>query len=168
MRRMNRHLLLLALCQGLFLTNNVTFIAINGLVGLALAPVGWMATLPVTAYVLGSALAAMPVAWMQARLGTPALVPDRAAAWRWRPVRWAPGRVEPQLLAAAAGHGGGGLLRANAALYRFAGPELVAPSSRSGHLAGAGRRHRRRPSSARTWPVPRATCSCPSPAPIWC
>ncbi len=31
---MNRHLWLLTLCQGLFLTNNVTFIAINGLVGL--------------------------------------------------------------------------------------------------------------------------------------
>ena len=44
---MNRSLWLLALCQGLFLTNNVTFIAINGLVGLSLAPVGWMATLPV-------------------------------------------------------------------------------------------------------------------------
>ena len=35
---MNRNLWLLAVCQGLFLTNNVTFIAINGLVGLALAP----------------------------------------------------------------------------------------------------------------------------------
>ncbi len=33
---MNRHLLLLALCQGFFLTNNVVFIAINGLVGFAL------------------------------------------------------------------------------------------------------------------------------------
>ncbi len=42
---MNRNLCLLALCQGLFLTNNVVFIAINGLVGLQLAPVGWMATL---------------------------------------------------------------------------------------------------------------------------
>jgi hypothetical protein len=31
---MNRNLWLLALCRGLFLTNNVTFIAINGLVGL--------------------------------------------------------------------------------------------------------------------------------------
>ena len=47
---MNRALLLLTLCQGFFLTNNVTFIAINGLVGLALAPSAWMATLPVTAY----------------------------------------------------------------------------------------------------------------------
>ena len=35
---MNLQLLLLALCQGFFLTNNVTFIAINGLVGLSLAP----------------------------------------------------------------------------------------------------------------------------------
>ena len=39
---MNRHLLLLTLVQGLFLTNNVTFIAINGLVGLQLArSAGW-------------------------------------------------------------------------------------------------------------------------------
>jgi len=59
-RAMNRHLVLLALCQGAFLTNNVLFIAINGLVGLALAPVGWMATLPVTGYVVGAALSAMP------------------------------------------------------------------------------------------------------------
>ena len=28
---MNRHLLLLAFCQGMFLTNTVTFIAVNGL-----------------------------------------------------------------------------------------------------------------------------------------
>ena len=69
MAAMNRHLLLLAVCQGLFLTNNVTFIAINGLVGLSLAPLGWMATLPVTGYVVGAALSAMPVARLQARVG---------------------------------------------------------------------------------------------------
>ena len=54
---MNKNLWLLALCQGLFLTNNVVFIAINGLVGLQLAPYGWMATLPVMGYVVGGALA---------------------------------------------------------------------------------------------------------------
>ena len=59
---MNLHLLLLTLCQGLFLTNNVTFIAINGLVGLSLAPSPWMATLPVTGYVAGGALCAGLVA----------------------------------------------------------------------------------------------------------
>ena len=53
---MNRHLVLLSIAQGLFLTNNVTFIAINGLVGLSLAPVGWMATLPVMGYVVGGAI----------------------------------------------------------------------------------------------------------------
>jgi hypothetical protein len=46
---MKKNLSLLATFQGLYLTNNVTFIAINGLVGLALAPLGWMATLPVMA-----------------------------------------------------------------------------------------------------------------------
>ena len=66
---MNRNLWLLAVLQGLFLTNNVTFIAINGLVGLSLAPFGWMATLPVMGYVVGGALFTGPVAWTQARLG---------------------------------------------------------------------------------------------------
>ena len=66
---MNRNLWLLAVLQGLFLTNNVTFIAINGLVGLALAPHGWMATLPVMGYVVGGALFTAPVAWVQHRFG---------------------------------------------------------------------------------------------------
>ena len=69
---MNKNLGLLALCQGLFLTNNVTFIAINGLVGLALAPLGWMATLPVMGYVVGGALSTGLVArnW-QTEVGVP-------------------------------------------------------------------------------------------------
>ena len=46
---MNRNLWLLALAQGLYLTNNVTLIAINGLVGLSLAPVAWMASAAVLA-----------------------------------------------------------------------------------------------------------------------
>ena len=66
---MNRHLWLLAICQGLFLTNNVTFIAINGLVGLSLAPLGWMATLPVMGYVVGGALSTGLVAKTQHRFG---------------------------------------------------------------------------------------------------
>ena len=66
---MNRNLWLLVLCQGLFLTNNVVFIAINGLVGLQLAPWGWMATLPVMGYVVGGALSTPLVARTQARWG---------------------------------------------------------------------------------------------------
>src|SRR3990167_55033 len=66
---MNRNLWLLTICQGLFLTNNVTFIAINGLVGLSLAPFGWMATLPVMGYVVGGALSTPLVARTQQHFG---------------------------------------------------------------------------------------------------
>ncbi len=67
--RLNRQLWLLAICQGLFLTNNVTFIAINGLVGFSLAPLGWMATLPVMGYVVGGAFSTALVAKTQHRFG---------------------------------------------------------------------------------------------------
>ncbi len=66
---MNKNLWLLAMAQGLFLTNNVTFIAINGLVGLSLAPFPWMATLPVMGYVVGGALSTGLVAASQRRWG---------------------------------------------------------------------------------------------------
>jgi MFS family permease len=126
----NRDLLLLALCQGLFLTNNVALIAINGLVGLALAPVGWMATLPVTGYVVGSALATMPVARLQARLGRKrcfqiGLAVAMAAAGL---AAWAVTLHSFWLLLAATVVAG--FYAANASLYRFAGPELVAPAAR--------------------------------------
>ncbi len=64
---MNKNLWLLAVCQGLFLTNNVTFIAINGLVGLSMAPAGWMATLPVMGYLVGGAMSTGLVAKTQTR-----------------------------------------------------------------------------------------------------
>jgi MFS family permease len=125
---MNRALLLLALCQGLFLTNNVVFIAINGLVGLALAPAAWMATLPVTGYVVGSALSAGLVAKTQSRFG-------RKRSFQF-------GLVVAALSAALCAYAAvaqhfwllvgatvvAGYYNANAALYRFAGPELVAPA----------------------------------------
>ena len=122
---MNRNLALLALCQGLFLTNNVVFIAINGLVGLSLAPRAWMATLPVTGYVLGSALSTMIVARLQARLG-------RKRSFQ---IGLAVAVFSAALCAYAASTRSFGLLlvatvvagfyAANASLYRFAGPELV-------------------------------------------
>ena len=66
---MNRRLALLVFCQGMLLVNNVVFATINGLVGLALAPAGWMATLPITGYVAGGALATGIVARHQRRFG---------------------------------------------------------------------------------------------------
>ena len=65
----NKNLGLLIICQGLFLTNNVTFIAINGLVGLSLSPLSWMATLPIMGYVVGGALSTSIVAKTQHQFG---------------------------------------------------------------------------------------------------
>jgi MFS family permease len=125
---MNFPLALLALCQGLFLTNNVVFIAINGLVGLALAPVAWMATLPVAGYVVGGALSAPLVARTQRRWGRKRsfqlglLV---AAASAGLCAFAAATKNFPLLVAATVI---AGYYNANASLYRFAGPELVAPA----------------------------------------
>jgi MFS family permease len=64
-----RNLALLILCQGLLFTNNTTMIAINGLAGLAFAPNALLATVPITGYVVGGAVAAMPVSWMMKHWG---------------------------------------------------------------------------------------------------
>src|SRR5258708_37453524 len=60
---------LLAACQALLLTNNATLIAINGLAGLALAPNPSLATLPVTCWVLGGALATMSASQYMKKVG---------------------------------------------------------------------------------------------------
>jgi len=64
-RLFNKNLVLLILCQGIFLTNNITFVAINGLVGLSLTNISWMATLPIMGYVVGGALSTGLVARTQ-------------------------------------------------------------------------------------------------------
>ena len=120
--------MLLVLCQGLFMTNNVTFIAINGLVGFALAPVGWMATLPVTGYVAGGALATGLVGRHQRQYGRQttfmiglvvAIVSAAACAWAaFTHDFWL-----LNLATLAAGY-----YNANGALYRFAAVELVEDS----------------------------------------
>src|ERR671915_370329 len=64
-----RNLALLVACQGLLFTNNATLIAINGLAGLSLAPYAGLATLPVTCWVLGGAIATMPASFHMKRVG---------------------------------------------------------------------------------------------------
>ncbi len=127
---MNPPLLLLAVCQGLFLTNNLIFIAINGLVGLSLAPLGWMATLPVMGYVVGGALSTGIVARTQSRWG--------------RRVSFQIGLVVAFLSALLCAYAAqthnfwllvsatllAGYYSANGQLYRFAAAELVAPALR--------------------------------------
>jgi MFS family permease len=64
-----RNVGLLAACQALLFTNNSTLIAINGLAGLALAPQAALATLPVTCWVAGGALATMGASLHMKRVG---------------------------------------------------------------------------------------------------
>lgn len=127
---MKRNLWLLALCQGLFLTNNVTFIAINGLVGLSLAPFGWMATLPVMGYVVGGALSTPLVARTQSRFGrrmsfqiglAVALVSAGIGAWAV---------VSHNFWLLVGATVVAGYYSANGQLYRFAAAELAEPSYR--------------------------------------
>lgn len=69
MYSVRRNVSLLAACQAMLLTNNSTLIAINALAGLALAPYPWLATLPVTCWVLGSALTTVPASLYMKRVG---------------------------------------------------------------------------------------------------
>lgn len=127
---MNKNLLLLSIAQGLFLTNNVTFIAINGLVGLSLAPVPWMATLPVMGYVVGGALSTGLVAKSQQRFGRKgsfllgllvALLSAGIGAWAV---------LHSSFLLLVVATVVAGYYSANGQLYRFAAAELCAPDYR--------------------------------------
>jgi MFS family permease len=127
---MNHRLALLAVCQGLFFTNNIVFIAINGLVGLALAPKGWMATLPVMGYVVGGALSTGLVARSQSRWGRQAsfqigLLVALGSALLCAYAAWS--RDFWLLITATVI---AGYYSANGQLYRFAAAELVVPTYR--------------------------------------
>ena len=69
MHSSRRNVALLAACQAMLFTNNSTLIAINGLAGLALAPFKSLATLPVTFWVLGGAIATVPASFYMKRVG---------------------------------------------------------------------------------------------------
>ncbi len=123
---MNRNLWLLTICQGLFLTNNVTFIAINGLVGLSLAPFGWMATLPVMGYVIGGALSTPLVARTQQHFGRKASFKMGLGVAFASAILCAYAAVTRDFWLLCAATVVAGYYNANANLYRFAAAELAA------------------------------------------
>lgn len=59
----------LSICQGLLLTNNSVLVTVNALAGYALATDKALATLPVTAYFVGSALTTLPFSFLMKRYG---------------------------------------------------------------------------------------------------
>ena len=127
---MNKNLWLLAICQGLFLTNNVTFIAINGLVGLSLAPLGWMATLPVMGYVVGGALSTGLVAKTQTRFGRKLSFQLGLLVAFLSALLCAYAAFEKNFWLLVLATVIAGYYNANAQLYRFAAAELTDAPSR--------------------------------------
>ena len=127
---MNRNLWLLAICQGLFLTNNVTFIAINGLVGLNLAPLGWMATLPVMGYVVGGALSTGLVTHTQRRFGRKTSFQLGLAVAIASALLCCYAAYSRNFWLLVAATVVAGYYNANAQLYRFAAAELAVPAFR--------------------------------------
>ena len=137
-RLFNPNLVLLIVCQGLFFTNNVTFIGINGLVGMNLATVPWMATLPIMGYVIGGALSTALVARTQSRHGRKksfqlglvvAVLSSLLCAFAvWIESFWL--LVLATLIA--------GYYSANGQLYRFAATEVVDAGLRDWRYCGAG------------------------------
>ena len=127
---MKQNLTLLAACQALFLTNNIVFIAINGLIGLSLAPLGWMATLPVMGYVVGGALSTPLVARTQSTWGRKASFQTGLIVGILSALLCAWAVLDKNFWLLVGATVVAGYYSANAQLYRFAAAELATPEFR--------------------------------------
>jgi hypothetical protein len=114
MRTSYRDIFLLACCQALLLTNGSGLITMNGLVGYALTDTKQLATLGVTLYVLGSAVATMPASLLMARIGRRGLHGRRASTSR--DAR----RRASAAAASSPGHGGDRCVQRHRAQYAAA------------------------------------------------
>jgi len=126
-----RDIFLLACCQALLLINGAGLVSMNGLVGFSLAQTKELATFGVTTYVLGSALATMPMSLWMGRVGRRAGFMAGAAiniagcfigalALHWRSF--------PLFCIAT---GVIGIYNAIGLQYRFAAAEVAAPADRA-------------------------------------
>jgi MFS family permease len=115
----------LALCQAMLLTNNIIIVTLSGILGHALASDKALATLPLTAYVLGTALSTVPASLWMRRVG-------RRAGFMTGAALGASGALAAALAIAAGsfwGLCGGTVLigsyNAFGQQYRFAAAEIV-------------------------------------------
>lgn len=69
MENTKKNVTLLAGCQAMLFTNNVTLISLAALAGFSLADNKALATLPATAYVVGAALTTLPASFFMKRFG---------------------------------------------------------------------------------------------------
>ena len=141
----DRSLRLLTLCQGLLLTQSAMLTSVNGLAGLLLAPDPRLATLPVTVYVLGGALATLPISLAMQRHGRRYGFALGCAAALLGALVAASGIAYGSFLALCAGTLLCGVYNASGQYFRFAVFDLAPPERRaralglvlSGGLLGA-------------------------------
>src|SRR5688572_21521771 len=69
MQKQYRNVLVLSACQATLQTTGVTMIAVTGLAGFALAENKALATLPLTCYVVGSAITTVPASFLMNAIG---------------------------------------------------------------------------------------------------
>ena len=69
MEKQHRNVLVLSGCQATLQTGGVTLVAITGLAGFALAPDKAYATVPLTCYVIGSAITTFPASMLMKSIG---------------------------------------------------------------------------------------------------
>ena len=69
MENAKKNVALLAGCQAMLFTNNVTLISLAALAGFSLADNKMLSTLPATAYVVGAALTTLPASFFMKRFG---------------------------------------------------------------------------------------------------
>src|SRR5688572_14992987 len=69
MEKHHKNVLVLSCCQATLQTTTVTMVAVTGLAGYALAADKSFATVPLTCYVLGSAVATIPASFLMNGIG---------------------------------------------------------------------------------------------------
>ncbi|CAB1368201.1 MFS transporter [Denitratisoma oestradiolicum] len=120
-----RNIALLALAQALLLINGVTLVAVSSLVGLALAGDRRLATLPLTALVVGTALATLPAAYFMKRHGRRAGFMLGAAIGLVSALICAQAAFQGQFWLLCGGLFGAGIYGAFGQQYRFAAADAV-------------------------------------------
>lgn len=120
-----RNIALLALAQALLLINGVTLVAVSSLVGLALAGDRRLATLPLTALVVGTALATLPAAYFMKRHGRRAGFMLGAAIGLVGALICAQAAFQGQFWLLCGGLFGAGIYGAFGQQYRFAAADAV-------------------------------------------
>ena len=122
------NVLILAMSQALMLSAIVLTVALGAILGGVLAPDKWLATLPITAMVIGTAVASLPAAILMRKPGRRAGFLLGAALGIGGSLLCALALYERSFSAFVAGHFLLGSYQGFANYYRFAAVEAAGPS----------------------------------------